>query len=480
MIYGERTVVFLSDRLAPSWQQECEARDLSPESLVDTPMGVRDAIKSDPHAFLTLVDNPLGVPRERKHLLETIQASADALDRGVLPIMLIQGSADDWAYASQEIGNRFPNQQIGVDERFRPLVMHLGKVLPAAVLQRVSRHSSGRSHVALGINLAKGSEMHAADAILLRRAFNDYASIDIETLQCRGESYVYKVRVRSDMASGPLYYVVKSLPFSGVDQEIGILRNFLPRNTPFANVPPIVEDRCLSTSNRSALVAQFVDRAIVFSDFIESHSPALAVASLFDGPLRCWRSKATEEISNIVDFAIPMIIPGKSKPYKTAYEKAKSLNPHVRTPATLIATLRNQGLMSVKHCFSHGDLHLGNVFVREGSSEVVLIDFNRSADAPASRDPAELDAALGFGTAGDRSAAALPSDILSTLYSRPVLQPQVSCRTELPRAIAVEQVRRQAVGTCSEDEYRLMLACHCLWWAKHKNAEAYLAADRLT
>jgi predicted unusual protein kinase regulating ubiquinone biosynthesis (AarF/ABC1/UbiB family) len=199
----------------------------------------------------------------------------------------------------------------------------------------------------------------------------------------------------------------------------------------------------------------------------------LAIASLFDGPLRCWRSRTRVEDLNVAEHAFETVVKKADGRYAATFEAAKHVKEDVRAPEELVSVLVHAPARPVSICFSHGDLHLKNVFVREGSYETVLIDFNRAGFLPSSRDPAELDAALGF------SEEWHDTELQERLYSKPLLSERVLCRTEFVQALAIEQLRRQIAGTILEDEYRLMLACHCFYWAAKGSVPAYPAIDRL-
>jgi hypothetical protein len=479
-ISPERKIVLLAKSLPPSWVSQLEARNLSVERIRNVISSVRGRHLENPRAIIVHVRNPANDAKQAKYLRQILIECEQLLDAEVLPIILVEGDPRDIAWAGALATRQFSQREEGIDDRFRPVLVPMPAV-SSAIAQRCAEHVPGRALA--DVEIRPEFVVPVDDQIVLKRAFNDASALDVSLLQermtPRGPSRVYKVRSITVEASSPIYWVVKTLPLSDADSEIGILNLSVPRNTPFANVPPVAMDRCVSTSSRSSIVLPFVDRAEVFASFIETHSPALAIASLFDGPLRCWRSKVIPESRNVGKYGLREIATDMPARYMRSFREAQKIEQNTRTPRKLLRALRGHGAIPVGLSFSHGDLHLGNIFVREGSNEVVLIDFNRGGLAPCSRDPAELDAALAFTSSNRRTVAALPSDVLRLLYARPVLQPQVHCRTDYPRAQAIEQIRRQVVGSCSEDEYRLMLAAHCLWWAKHGNAEAYLAADRL-
>jgi Phosphotransferase enzyme family len=475
MIFSsERTLVYVDEQISEQVVQELGARELGVERFADASRAFGDATKNGARGIILVI--PDGPPEG--FLDAVLEASRSALDNGLL-VTFIAEREDTAARAIEWLSKNYAPDASGNDQRFRPNLYPGESTNPAKLAQDYARHDPHRSGTDAALEvIGKPPVLLKEDAVLLRRAFSEFKKIQVERLQRRDSrgsaGVVYRVRVQDDAVAGPVSFVVKTLPFSGADAERGIYENFVPKNTPFSNVPPLISDRCVTTSCRSCVVTQFVDRAILFEAYIETHSPALAIASLFDGPLRCWRSRIRRQEASLGDLALE-IVSANPAVYEKVYKRALAMKA-VGTPADLIARIRATPRIDVSWCFSHGDLHLRNIFVKEGSSDVVLIDLNRAGDHPASRDPAELDAALAF--SGVTGAAPLHSTI-ARLYRPPLLEPQPLCRPEPARALAIEQLRRQVVGSTTEAEYRVMLAAHCLYWARKGVVDAYIAADEL-
>ncbi|HEX8241044.1 MAG TPA: phosphotransferase [Allosphingosinicella sp.] len=474
MIFStERTLVYVDEQVSEQVVQELWARELGVERFSEAVRAFEDATANGARGIILVI--PDGPPEE--FLDAVLKSSRSALDNGLL-VTFIAEQEDNAARAIEWLSKNYALDVAGNDQRFRPNLYPRAAAKPAKLAQDYARHDPHRQDNGAHLEITGRKPVLPQDAVLLRRAFSEFQKIQVERLQRRDSrglpGVVYRVRVRDDAVAGPISFVVKTLPFSGADAELGIYRNFVPKNTPFANVPPLINDRCVTTSSRSCVVTQFVDRAILFEAYIETHSPALAIASLFDGPLRCWRSRIGRRNASLGDLAL-QIVSDKPAVYEKVYKRALALQ-SVGTPADLIARIRATPHMDVSWCFSHGDLHLRNIFVKEGSSDVVLIDLNRAGDHPASRDPAGLDAALAF--SGVTGAARLHATI-ARLYRPPLLEPQPLCRPEPARALAIEQLRRQVVGSTTEAEYRVMVAAHCLYWARKGVVDAYIVADEL-
>jgi hypothetical protein len=106
-----------------------------------------------------------------------------------------------------------------------------------------------------------------------------------------------------------------------------------------------------------------------------------------------------------------------------------------------------------------------------------MIDFARAdPEGPASRDPAELEVSLAFGC---DARSGPPRKDRDALYTGDLLKFHAIGRNAHPCISAIEQIRRQIGRMVPEDEYRIMVAAHCLFYAKKGNAEAYAAANRL-
>lgn len=120
-----------------------------------------------------------------------------------------------------------------------------------------------------------------------------------------------------------------------------------------------------------------------------------------------------------------------------------------------------------------------NLRVRDNTAEMVLIDFAcAKPEAPVSYDAAELEISLAFGkpAPGERP---LARQQLNQLYRDRLLATRPAARNAHPRRLAIEQIRRQIGALVSEEEYRAVVAVHCLYYAKKGCGAAYQIADHL-
>tara|TARA_R110002124_G_scaffold68671_1_gene185455 strand:- start:7171 stop:8637 length:1467 start_codon:yes stop_codon:yes gene_type:complete len=482
-----RTRVYVSDSLPEAISDELTARGLLPLARPSVRASM-DAAVDDPEsrALLVHVVSPT-TSAAAATALETVLAhvAGPALDKGVRLILVVDGMPADQAFVTRAVSARFGQMKGSVDTfLYRPNVILWTADGAGAVAQTCAAHTPGMPWADIPVEGDPDDlAISAEDKGLLQRAFSDCDGVCVRRLQERtariGKVCVYRVQPRRTGQPDPIPFIVKIGHPEVMDSELGATQWACGDHTPYPYFPPLAPDRFVSGHDRRALVSHFIDRAILFERYIQTHSPAMAVASLFDGPLRCWRSHGERQLVEVGKYAFSSGVAwSQGSLYRNAHRAAQRRHAAVRTPWALIAAMRAKPGQDVYMCGSHGDLHLKNLFVRENSVDIVLIDFNRAGQAPASRDPAELEVSLAFSPM-EANGAPLDAAALEALYTPPLLNRVDLPRQSHPRALAIEQVRRQAAGTVGEDEYRVMVAAHCLYYARKRNADAYLAADRL-
>ena len=364
---------------------------------------------------------------------------------------------------------------------------------PHKLAQTCLRHAPGR---ALKKNPGvdpKGDPVDAVLEILLRRAFNDFESIYISSLE-KGLSTAAGVwRVAATRSSGGVAapFVVKAGPSKDIDTEIETQRNHVLDFVPFPNRPPVLEDRCVSGETMRLLVTMFVDRATRLDEYLKTHSAKDAIAGLFQGPLRTWRQNArNDEVALGRVFGAHGVLPRNLNVEKlgAAYERAFSESHPVTKPAELVARIESYPMGGYNVCRSHGALHEKNIFVRDDTGDVVLIDFGSARyESPMSRDPAKLEVSLALSAFLKGSA---PRALLETLYEPPLLPPRRirDCFWREHRlAEAVRHIRSHAASEGSlAREYSDAVACTLLGFARFgaqgavpAHGLAYRLADRI-
>jgi serine/threonine protein kinase len=149
--------------------------------------------------------------------------------------------------------------------------------------------------------------------------------------------------------------------------------------------------------------------------------------------------------------------------------------------------LKNLPQLDVLICHAHGDLHPGNIFVRNNGLDVVLIDFASARyERPTCCDPAMLDVALGIGVVDQLPS--LPETRIRRLFEPPLLPPRRFLggflRTD-NRVRAICQLREHALGEGAADtEYTMAVSIYLMRFASLRpdgeNASiAYEMADGL-
>jgi Ternary complex associated domain 9 len=479
-----RTRVYVSAAIEGVLSPALLSRNLNPEGFAN---GIADVDKavSNPEcrAIIVHVPSPTVKSQVRRELLTLLEGVArKALDLGVLVVLAVEGSGQgdatgDVTLVTEDLARTFPisAELPHIDRyRFQPNLFHFSP--PAnveSIAQQCAEWNPGRYLGTAKILPVGGLTLSDEERVLMKRSFNDAEAIEVSWLARR----VYRVQPCRSGTHLPLVYVVKIGRPDSIDRELGAVE-ICARYTPYPYLPPLAHDRCVSGRSTQALVSHFVDRAIEFKDFIRSHSPAMAVASLFDGPLRVWHAHAIRKRINVVKYLFEKrVVSERPADYVRTFNKLRASGVTCRSPDQLINQLLANGEHEIFVCMAHGDLHLRNLRVRDNTAEIVMIDFARAdPQAPASRDPAELEVSLAFGCDPRTSP---PLREREALYTRELLKFHAVGRNAHPCISAIEQIRSQIGRMVSEDEYRVMVAAHCLFYARKGSTEAYAAANRL-
>jgi len=364
----------------------------------------------------------------------------------------------------------------------------LGLDVPAEVanecllykLERPANHS---------LKLKTKETLNLTFQTLLKRAFSDFQTIELDDLP-GGRSTIRGVwKVTGVDTNGVRYepFVVKFGAKTRITGEIESNRAVVEDLIPFQNHPAIAYERCVFGMGERLFVSRFVDNATRLDDFLVRISPTLGITALFDRALRTWRAPINhvqDTIQIAERFHNFWAIPKKNEPdaIKVPYELAKKETlTGILTPNALLQRLYATPKVKCRVGHAHGDLHARNVFVRDNSTEVVLIDFATwHQPSPMSRDPATLDVALAFDIWDDGKTAfdvkPLSQGKLEELYSAPLLcPPRKHCESFRDQAII--RLRIEAASDCSEDEYKSAIICCLLRFARFepKGAKDHVA-----
>jgi hypothetical protein len=325
---------------------------------------------------------------------------------------------------------------------------------------------------------------YESDEILLRRAFNGFASLDLKP-QPGGRSKdckVWKVTAtRNGDACEP--FVAKAARLEDLNFEFETYRTFVRDFVPFPFRAPVLESRFVKGATRAVLVSAFVGRSLRLDDYLATASnPELVMVSLFEGALGKWRRAATltqgslgrlyvdlqreaeAKKSSAPDTLAKSLLPDPAR-LQTAFEDARAKDASLFSPSQLWSILQQFPEKDYFTCQVHGDLNVRNVFVRWNSIDTILIDFSHSGTkASLARDPSKLETSIALNVV-DRGGRPLSESDLRQLYRSPLLPPRGFLAID-GRTDAVYQIRRLAGGEgIPRDEYELLTGCHLLRFA---------------
>ena len=409
------------------------------------------------------------------------------LNQGALEYGVLIGLVSDNQTAAVELQTlaadtaRVPTDKIRV---LVPTVEGFSRILRA--------HDSGRAaDRSLIIDPPdESAKLSAVDDILLRRAFNGCTRIVLKEEEPgrSAESHVWRVEVyKENNAFACEPFVAKTGRRGDLGLEHNNYRDFVYEYMAFPFRAPLVESRWAEGSSRAVLVSMFVGRSQRLDHFLtNAANPELVISALFTVALGRWRSMGRDVVASVgkayVDeqkrgtdsrYPVPAMLPSKQSLVR-AFRQAKKSSTDALPPTGLWKILSRQKKFAHRVCLAHGDLNVGNVFVRWNAVDTILIDFSHSGRTePLARDLSKLDTSIAL-RALDGCKEPLATDVLCKVFSVPLLPPN-----DLPsthddgRLGAIRQIRRHACGEgISDQEYTTVTACHLLKFASQPPSSA--------
>lgn len=275
----------------------CHSAGLNTEELVHA------ALNPACRVLLLAAGDPR-VPESSARLASLLRkVVGPAIDRGVMVVLVVDTphalETDARSLVVEQMSHvmaRADSDSVQLPDgsvtRHQPLVYGMQDLSKPSVLSDLVReirlHWPGRSPGAARI-LPEGIELADHVKLMLRRSFDDAKAIQVEVLSASQRGMVLEIQPFHDGATPSLKYIGKLAPTVVIAREWDAADKACA-TTPFAYLPPISPDRFVAGREHGLLVSHHVDRAIGFDQFIARNSPTLAVASLFDGPLRCWHA----------------------------------------------------------------------------------------------------------------------------------------------------------------------------------------------
>jgi hypothetical protein len=332
---------------------------------------------------------------ERTPVRQHLQANLERIDNHGVAVILLVPNDHDAIHIQDSIEdaglNRLRHVQIGNAEG----------APDSGLAQIFVRHDpqlgwSGE----LEIDNPSQCDISATDELLLRRAFSDAQKIRLEPLVGGKTAEVFRVHAqfwRNSVIVQPLPFFAKLGPLSKIDRELRNYREYADFYVPFHLRPNIDHMRTVKGARRGCFVGNFVEFAQPLWIAVEEGNYSAALNSLFDMTLRGWWAQSFSDQRRPVTGRAVAGELGKDvfdnrEVRDEHFERAKTLG-LTRLPIQIYEQLcdRHRDESFYRAPF-HGDLHPGNIYVR--NADAILIDLGSARAGPISGDPACLEVAL--------------------------------------------------------------------------------------
>jgi len=334
------------------------------------------------------------------------------------------------------------------------------------IAEKLARHEAGPQlgDVKLEV-LDPELKLSGGTEVLLKRAFSDCDKIVVEQLpggKTAKETFrVFASVVGPEHGPQPMPFFVKVGSAAMIEAEKENYRRRAEPFIPFHLRPALNVTRCVTTLSSAALVCNFVESAIPLRVAWRSGQGAGTIFSLFEVTLRGLRSHTarspkqsgvlTAFLRERVRTAEILGDPNGAARIARAKELGLSQEPKALEAILLKAA---EGIEARRGTY-HGDLHHGNVMVR--NRDAIVIDFGSMQDfGPITADSAILEVSLVFGTdeRDDPSAFSDWCDFVRDLFvNKSPLRPPIHDAEHFRLAWlrkAVREVRH--VGACCDIE----------------------------
>jgi hypothetical protein len=335
-------------------------------------------------------------------------------------------------------------------------------------------------------------------AMLLRRAFADFDSIELTALD-GGRSAItgiWRVEAKSRDAELRSPFVAKCGPRDTISQQVDTYRDVVADRVPYRGCAPLCLERSVAGFSQRLAVSRFVERAARLDEvLIKPDHPDVQglIQGIFTGPLHRWRAAVEQRNVKLVWQFLPRN-PLASYGYglRRTRKALEAQGKTVPKPSALIKRLIDLPKIDAPICRAHDDLNFRNVFVGEGGEEIILIDFTRAIKRALSKDVARMDVGLAFDDELN-DAQPISDDVLWEYFTGDLfsisLRHAVDGQAAYSRLAAITSLRRFVLIEADDhsydprQEYRVAVICGLLYEAKRQtkwSGIAYRCADELS
>ena len=301
---------------------------------------------------------------------------------------------------------------------------------------------------------------------LLSRAFHDCSKLIVDPLPGGRAARVYRVQAlldRSVVGPHPLPFFAKAHFRNAITDELDRYREFVAGFVPGHLHPRIDERRCVEGATESLLVGGFVESSESLMNAVARGMGEGPLHSLFAHALRGWHTQAFA--SEARDMRLIDSLEWRDLDVRSEIVKLARPLGLQEEAARLIALLHTRPPIRHRVGPIHGDLHAGNVQVRNG--EAILIDFRSTRSGPITADLAALETSIAFDRFAHASGSIAWTKVIDDLYTpanidRPP-EPLLSHCSEAWLWGALRHIRQQASFLVTHPhEYRELLTLYLL------------------
>jgi hypothetical protein len=332
----------------------------------------------------------------------------------------------------------------------------------------------------LDIDKPEDCEISVTDELLLRRAFSDAVKIRLEPLVGGKTADVFRVHAqfwRNSVIVQPLPFFAKLGQLSKINRELNNYRDYADFYVPFHLRPNIDHNRTVRGARRGCFVGNFVEFAQPLWVAVEEGNFSAPLNSLFDMTLHGWWAQSfSDQRGPVTGRAVA------GELGKDIFDNREVCEEHLkraeelglsRLPIQIYEQLCDRrGDESFYRAPFHGDLHPGNIYVR--NADAILIDLGSAREGPISGDPACLEVALAMDVRLsdlDTDQKEWTKDVDRLFAPDNFLGAQLPIEADAPwkhRVNAIRKVRilAQAARTC-ESGYQSAVAMYLLRRSMH-------------